>query len=235
MGARWRAHRDDEERSRRSERRRQAAGPTRTSTRSRRSRSTTSSSPTTRCRPRAARSPTPPAPAGWCCARRRSRTTSSRAGRPVPSCRSRHTPSTGREWRRHRATDLLRLQRRSGLVLGLAAHGPARPAPGRRRRRRRPHPAAVPARRQPRDPARGLRPGLHRPDVDRAQPRGRGREGQGLPRLRQGRRAGHRADPPVVHARGPLDVAEVRHRRVLRHRPRGRRSPSGCRASTRWH
>ena len=53
-------------------------------------------------------------------------------------------------------------------------------------------------------------------------PRRRGRQGQGLPRLRQGRRAGHRADPAVVHPRGPLDVAEVRHRRVLRHRPRRR-------------
>ena len=44
-----------------------------------------------------------------------------------------------------------------------------------------------------------------------------------LPRLRQGRGAGHRADPAVVHPRGPLDVAEVHHRRVLRHRARGRR------------
>ena len=44
-----------------------------------------------------------------------------------------------------------------------------------------------------------------------------------LPRLRQGRRAGHRADPAVVHPRGPLDVAEVHRRRVLRHRACGRR------------
>ena len=77
--------------------------------------------------------------------------------------------------------------------------------------------------RQRRDAAARRRPGLHRPDVDRAHARRRGRQGEGLPRLRQGRGAGRRADPALVHPRGPLDVAEVPDRRVLRHGPRGRR------------
>ena len=124
--------------------------------------------------------------------------------------------------RPHDPPDHVRLQRRPGLLVDLAPHGPARPAPRRPGRPHRPAPAAVPPGRQRRDAARGVRPGLHRPDVDRPHPHRRGRQAQGLPRLRQGRRAGHRADPAVVHARGPLDVAEVRPRRVLRDRPGGR-------------
>ena len=128
-----------------------------------------------------------------------------------------------RRGRRDRAPGLLRLQRRSRVGLGLAAPRAARTAPGRHGRRRRPGPAAVRAGRQRRDAAARRRPGLHRPDVDRAHARRRGRQGEGLPRLRQGRGAGRRADPALVHPRGPLDVAEVPDRRVLRHGPRGRR------------
>ena len=104
-----------------------------------------------------------------------------------------------RRGRRDRAPGLLRLQRRSGVGLGVAAPRAARTAPGRHGRRRRPGPAAVRAGRQRRDPAPRRRPGLHRPDVDRAHARRRGWQGEGLPRLRQGRGAGRRADPALVH------------------------------------
>ena len=91
-----------------------------------------------------------------------------------------------RRARRHPSPGHLRLQRRPGVELGLAAPRAARPATGRLRRRRRPHAPALRPRRQHREPARGLRPRLHRPRLDRLLPGGRGRQAQGLPRL-QGR------------------------------------------------
>ena len=116
----------------------------------------------------------------------------------------------------------LRLQRRPGLQLGLAAPRPARAAPRRLRRRRQPHAAALRPARQHRDPAGGVRPRLHRPRVDRLLARRRGRQAQGLPRVQGRHRERRRAHPAVDHAPQPLAVTEVHRRRVLRHDPRRR-------------
>ena len=90
-------------------------------------------------------------------------------------------------------------------------------------------PAALRPARQHRDPARGLRPRLHRPCLDRLLPRGGGRQAQGLPRFQGRHRECGRADPAVDHAPQPLALTEVHRRRVLRHDPRRcpRRAPAG--------
>ena len=113
------------------------------------------------------------APAGSSCGRRATPTTPSTAraqGRGVPD------RLHARRRRARRPAGDLRVQRRPRLGQRLAAPGPARAAPGGDGRRRRAAAAAVRAARQRGDPARPLRPGLHRPGVDRLLAGGQGRE-----------------------------------------------------------
>ena len=84
-----------------------------------------------------------------------------------------------------------------GSAQRVAAPRPARPAPGRLRRRRRPAAAALRAARQPRDPARRLRPRLHRPDLDRLLAGRRGRYPEDYHGYSRRHRVGRGADPAV--------------------------------------
>ena len=71
-----------------------------------------------------------------------------------------------------------------------------------------------------------VRPGLHRPDLDRLLAGGQGRQAQGLPRLHRRHRVRRRGDPAVDLAQRPVAVAEVPVRRVVRHAARGGAGPA---------
>ena len=120
------------------------------------------------------------------------------------------------------APDHVLLQRRAGIVVGLAASGRAGAAPRADGRRRQSAAAALSA-----DGQRLFAPGrdrsrLHRSDVHRLQPRRRRRESQRVSQLQERHRIGRRFHPPVHHALSTLAVAQVPDRRELRHDARRR-------------
>ena len=100
-----------------------------------------------------------------------------RRRRPRPRCSWSPTPPTAADAASH-ATGHVRVQRRPWILERLAASRRARAAPGGDGRRRRAAAAAVRADRQRADPAQALRPGLHRPGLDRVLAGGQGREDQ---------------------------------------------------------
>ena len=120
----------------------------------------------------------------------------------------------------------LHLQRRPRLQLHIPAIGIHRAQTHRRDRHRPRARRPLHARRQPRNPAAGQRPGVHRrgrrrllhhPGQGQARTVERGRRRQGLQRVH----------PRLPEQVPPLELAQVRARRILRHHPRrGARLPS---------
>ena len=108
------------------------------------------------------------------------------------------------------------VQRRPGLLDGVAAHGRVRPEARAHRRRHAQPRRSLSRRRQRIQPDRRERPGVHRCARHRLRPSARQRQGEGVLRRRPGRacvRQFHRRIPVAPQA---LELAEVSVRRELR-------------------
>ena len=123
---------------------------------------------------------------------------------------------------RRETADYVRLQRRPGIVVGVAAHGSAGTQARGHGSGRRAAQAAVSSGGQRRHRARVHRPGVHRPGDHRFQPRRARRKGHAIPRLRWRSGIGGRIHPALSDARGALAIAEVPGGRKLRHHAIGR-------------
>ena len=109
-----------------------------------------------------------------------------------------------------------------GSSTHLAAHGRVRPGASRHRRRQAQPASALLDRRQWREPARRLRPRVHRRAGHRLQPDRRQGQGKGVLRSRPGHPRLHRLHHPVPDQVRPLELAQISVRRELRDDARAR-------------
>ena len=161
---------------------------------SRPTRPTTWSPPGTSCGSDAGPWSTPRRPAGSCSATRSTRTASSPGSRPKAEMSMTSYVVEAAPANRPVTFAFNGGPGSSSVWLHLGLLGPRRVRHGRRRGA---DPAAVRAGRQRRVPARGQRPGLHRPGVDRVLACRRGHQARAVPRLPGRPRVGRRADPAV--------------------------------------